>query len=364
MMKNKILILLLSALMGLTCHTDLKAQQNVLRHGGFEEFIQAGLSERPLGWLVSNTLFGMKREGQRPGGKGSYLLHVYANGGNFYTLDVDDPGNVPVEGGKAYRLTFWHKGNKRNLVIKVRFTWYQGETHRGVSPESTVKTSAETWVEEELYFRVPADADRGELKFTLDYNNGGQVSFDDVEMFLHEGDIPEPLTPPANIRATSHQREIEFTWDRAGDPKITWEVSVNNKLYTDIKTNSFTLDNLNPDSPHAVKIRSVQGTKKSDFSPTKYYRTKPLEKALDAPDRTPYLRTIYPDGRSERRIKPYFNDLGSSTATITYIIDGAPAELQDGYLVFSGKGEHRLVVNIDEGNGNKFRLSYRIYITN
>ncbi|WP_148296746.1 hypothetical protein [Porphyromonas cangingivalis] len=286
MMKNKILILLLSALMGLTCHTDLKAQQNVLRHGGFEEFIQAGLSERPLGWLVSNTLFGMKREGQRPGGKGSYLLHVYANGGNFHTLDVDDPGNVPVEGGKAYRLTFWHKGNKRNLVIKVRFTWYQGETHKGVSPESTVKTSAETWVEEELYFRVPADADRGELKFTLDYNNGGQVSFDDVEMFLHEGDIPEPLTPPANIRATSHQREIEFTWDRAGDPKITWEVSVNNKLYTDIKTNSFTLDNLNPDSLMPSRYAPYRGQRS--------LTSHPQNTTVPSLWRKPWMRPIVP----------------------------------------------------------------------
>lgn len=362
MMKNKILIILF-ALTGLVYSSQMSAQENVVPYGGFEEFIQAGLSEKPKGWVVSRTLSGMKKEDRRPGGSGSYVLHVYTNGGSFSTSDANVPGNVPVEGGKAYRLTFWHKGNKKNIDIKVRFTWYKDEHYRGVSPEALAKT-LDGWAQEELYFRVPADTNKGELMFTIDWNDGGEISFDDVEMFLHEGAIPEPLGPPANIKAKTYQREIELTWDRPSDPKITWEVSVNGQIYKDIKTNAFIVDQRDPNRNYVVQIRSVLGEKRSDFSPKVYYKTKPFEKALDSPERTPYIRTIEADGRCQRRIRPYFNDLGSRKAVITYAINGTPAELQEGYLTFPGEGNHRLTVTIDEGNGNKFKLTYRLSILN
>ena len=363
MMKNKILIilLLLTAFFGI----DSKAQENLLQYGDFEEFVQTGLGERPKGWIITGTLFGMKREGSRPGGTGANVLHIYTNGGTLQTFDGDAPDNLKVQEGKVYRLTFWHKGNKKGMPIKVRFSWYKDDQLKDRSPESAVKTG-EDWVNDDLYFSVPTGQgiNRGELRFTIGSDNNGQISFDDVEVFVHEGAIPEPLVPPTNIRATTYQREIDLTWDRASDPKVTWEVTVNGQIYKDIKTNAFTIEQRDPNRNYAVAVRSVSGEKRSDFSQVSYYKTKPFEKSLDAPERTPYLRTIEADGRSLRRIKPYFNDLGSSKAVITYSINGEPAELRDGYITFPGKGNHRLTVTIDEGNGHKFKLTYRLSIIN
>ncbi|MDO4771275.1 hypothetical protein [Porphyromonas sp.] len=365
MMKTKIL-LILTTILALGHPFSLRAQDNLIINGGFEKFVAGGLSQRPEGWVVPYSLSPEQKEGQRPGGDGSYYMRIYTNSGSFYTLHNADAPNLPVTEGKAYRLTFWHRGNKSNIAYNVRMSWYEGDQRKDTSKYFEFKTTT-SWQEEEVYFRVPEGKGihRGELGFAIRSKSGGSIDFDDVVLQEFDGEIPEPLTPPTNIKAVRHQREIELSWDPVNDPKRTWEVFIGSRMFTDIKTNSFTIENLNPGTSYLVRIRAAQGEKKSDFSDPVRYTTAALERAKDAPDRTPYLRTVEPVGNvKQRRIKPYFNDLGSNKATITYSLNGTPVELQDGYLVFPGKGYHRLGVTIDEGDGKKWKLTYRIYVVN
>lgn len=363
-MKKTIFLTLLSFLLVSFCGVGAFGQDNIIRHGGFEEFVQGSVGDRPAGWVVTGSIFPQKVEGGRPGSSGQYHMLVYANGGNFYTQNTAEEPNVRVEQGKVYRLSFWHKGNKTNIPIRVRVTWYEDDTYRERSKDFDINTKT-TWVQEEIYVRAPegTGVNRGEVGFAVRMKSGGQIAFDDVEMHLFEGEIPEPLVPPTNIRVKSYQRELEVTWDPSNDPKVTWEISVNGRPHKGITTNRYTIEKLNPSTPYLVTIRAIRGDKESDPSVPMRYTTAAYERALDAADRVPYLRTIEPDGNiKQRKLRPYFNDLGTNKAIITYTIDGKAVELVDGELLFDTLGYHHLVVSVDEGGGKKWKLTYRVYV--
>ena len=363
------LIGFLSVLCLLASHRA-EAQENLIANGGFEEFS----SSRPKHWSMPNQLAASQKEGSRPGGSGKYVLRLYATGGSFYTKDPNNPGvsgGAKVESGKTYRLSFWYKGANKGLSFGVQFSWYKGKEFRSRSEWIEVKVNeTDKWTNEVSSITVPDDVDTGELKFRIDrHSSSGQLFFDDVEFYLEGGDVPQAILPPANIRTTEvFQREAMITWEAASDPNTSWEVWVKNKsnqyeLYKVVQENKCMLEHLSPGSPTLFKVLTVREGKKSALSQENTIMTKPLEKVKTDPARTPYLRTIKGSGNSPRKIKAYFNDIAADDAVVTYTMDGKPIELEDNSIVFPSAGVHWLVITIDEKDGNRWKLTYRVYVT-
>lgn len=192
------------------------------------------------------------------------------------------------------------------------------------------------------------------------------------ELYIQQDTTSKPLLPPTKIMIKDSeifQREALITWDASGDSIRSWEVWVKNttddeyKLYKVVKENKCMLEHLIPNTSISLKVRTLCDGKMSEFSSIKTLKTKSLDRERTDPTRTPFLRTIEKSGNSSRRINAYFNDIAADDAVITYTIDGKPFEPKDSWIVFPNKGTHWLVIIIDEKDGNKWKLSYRVNVT-
>lgn len=166
------------------------------------------------------------------------------------------------------------------------------------------------------------------------------------------------ILPPTGLAAKTFQHEIFLTWN--ADEANAWEVVVDDRSPIRTSTPQYTLDSLVHNRQYTIKVRTIKGEDFSTFAVLQA-TTQNIQKAIDAPDRIPYLRTIRIDGITPKRLPLYFNDLANEKARITYKFNGHPITPIDNHLHLSSSAyKDKLEINIDEGEGRRWHIVYLI----
>lgn len=178
-------------------------------------------------------------------------------------------------------------------------------------------------------------------------------------LFVSLGTWAQSPTPaPAGLAAQTFQHEIVLTW-QAGNDHL-WEIQLDDRPPVRCTTASYTFERLPHNRPYTIQLRAVRGEEFSAYA-TLNTATQNLKKAVDAPDRIPYLRTIRIDGIAPRRLPLYFNELANAEAHITYKWNGQAIEPIDNHLELSSSSyKDKLELHIDEGEGRIWNITYLI----
>lgn len=350
---------------------ELQAQtgSNLVPNGGFEEWNSYG-RESPKDWYGGNSYLG-KQQGKRTGGDGTYVLETYTEGGSFRLMITGDEHILDVKEGGTYKFSFWYNSDQPRKEIVYSITWWDSAGRLKDKQRFTHRTTNNGWKEVENLVTTPSGKDiaKAGIIFELPAQGANKILFDDVAFIPQNAQQPDLPTPTDLSAKAIHQREITLNWTHTSTEPTQWEIDLNGQtVATGLTKPHHTLEGLDPNSDYRIAVRALRkGQKSPEANLT--VRTLPMEKSADSPDRIPYLRTIRDDGRCDRRIKPYWNDLANKNAAITYRFDGKPLLPDaDGMLVFprSEDGDiwenHILHITVDEGEGRKWRIRYRLSI--
>lgn len=168
----------------------------------------------------------------------------------------------------------------------------------------------------------------------------------------------ENHTAPVGLNVQSFQHELVLTWQSGQDH--LWEVQLDNDPPIRCPHPFHTFERLPHNHPFTIKLRAIRGEQASDTA-TLHTATQNLNKAINDPDRIPYLRTIRIDGIAPRRLPLYFNELANPKAHITYKWNGQTMAPVDNHLLLSSSSyKDKLELHIDEGEGRTWNITYLI----
>lgn len=166
------------------------------------------------------------------------------------------------------------------------------------------------------------------------------------------------IEPPTGLSAERFQHEIVLTWKNVADTR--WEVVKDNEPPLLVATPSHTFTRLPHNRQHTFKVRAVRNDRVSEYAVLEA-ATSDLQKKADDPMRIPYLRTIRFDGMTPRKLPLYFNELANENARIAYKFNGVPiTPVGDHLLLSSSAYKDKLELDIDEGEGRRWKIVYLI----
>lgn len=341
-----------------------EADANLVPNGGFEEWEQGGIVWRPKFWSMDYSLGARQiKDNLRPNTKGVSALAIYAYG------NIGMNREIAVEAGKKYRFSFWFKSTKRFHEVEALFTWYSGSAYKGRARVLTARAQkADTWAEAKVEITVPEGVDKiGAIHLLPErsFSNPPQIFLDDVTLVASTASAPPAVTleAPRDLRVTTHQGELEFSWAKPQNAEgVTWEVVFNNGPSVPVSTASYICTKLRPGTVYRMKVRALRGTEQSPYT-ERQVSTERMEQPEYSEDRIPYLRTLLPDGTSPGRfLDLYYNELANPEATITYRIDGrsvVPVNNRLEFPAFTGFHKNfQLEIHIDEGGGREWEILY------
>ena len=87
-----------------------------------------------------------------------------------------------------------------------------------------------------------------------------------------------------------------------------------------------------------------------------------MNTGIDKEDRVPYLYTVREVGTCPRTLRLFYHDLADPDAKIIYRVDGMPVTPVNGSIIFTGKGQHILQIEITETPERKWDIEYKLYV--
>ena len=87
-----------------------------------------------------------------------------------------------------------------------------------------------------------------------------------------------------------------------------------------------------------------------------------MNTGIDEEDRVPYLYTVREVGTCPRTLRLFYHDLADPDAKIIYRVDGMPVTPVNGSIIFTGKGQHILQIEITETPERKWDIEYKLYV--
>lgn len=202
-----------------------------------------------------------------------------------------------------------------------------------------------------------------------------KVEIDDVSMTLiegHEGEssAPKLTTPEAPKKVAQRYTQREFTaeWAASTEDVDSYEVEIserqgrnliNAKTYT-TKVTRYAFEGLEPGKSYQVRLRTIKGTAKSEYS-------KPLDVATRSlggftGGEIPFLYTINEDGSCSQKLALYYLELSNPKAKFTYYIDDNEVKPEGNTLTFPSLGEHSLHITIEEAPDKIWELDYQLNV--
>jgi hypothetical protein len=136
-------------------------------NGSFET--GAGTGTLPASWTVPNQYNSLVSRANSEAHEGSYSLKFASNGSQSFAVYQD----VPVTGGKAYRVTGWVKvpssNGLFNLALRsVALTTWGGQISNSTQTIGTpVSTTTDEWVKVEGTVSAPASATKLRIQLTV-----------------------------------------------------------------------------------------------------------------------------------------------------------------------------------------------------
>ena len=168
--------------------------------------------------------------------------------------------------------------------------------------------------------------------------------------------------PPANVRATPQQREMELSWNAVADADASYQVYINGNLVATTKSTKFVATALEPGRAYTFNVKTIKGDVASDASTTVSQTTMPLNFGVDEEDRIPYLYLVREQGTTPRTLPLYYHDLANPNAIIRYWVDGEAFTPTDNTITFASKGEHTLRIEIEETATRKWEIQYKLNV--
>lgn len=384
---SKVLALASLLLLGAS---SIKAQQNLILNPGFEEehvWKKAGINQ-----YVANHWSTPQRidPSLSPNGRTGKALQIIparitAEVRAIETKEVDgnlvtNANYIPVTPGSGYTLSFWYKVDDKATKyarLGVRFDWVKADgsaepstpqNNGALLPQRTLNST--TWKQETFVFTAPATADVRKLGLMLRLTNtdGDPILFDDISLIeTSPAAPPAPPAPPApavptELKATNKfQRELELSW-AAGTAGTTWELQVDNASPIEISKNSHTLEDLDPNTSYAIKVRAKANNVASEWTSVLNVQTADYTERPESATRVPHLHTISEEGACQKKLLLYYNDLVNKAATISYKVDGISITPQGKTLTFPKTGKQVLSIEIAESSEKVWTLEYNVNV--
>ena len=363
-----------------------QTNQELVLDGGFEVYVapQGGGGNndeegstpsfdpylKPQYWYFNSSL---SRERTKTAHSGNFSIRVYPNGGSFIARDKDfNPHYIPVQSGAEYELTYWYQGTVTKPNILVYIDWYKGEKlvkkDERKAQKDLAKDFSNTWKKKTLTFKAPAGVESAALGFYIqsvyeDAEAGRYILIDDISMVkTKDGEMLHKPEPPANVRATPQQREMELSWNAVADADASYQVYINGNLVATTKSTKFVATALEPGRAYTFNVKTIKGDVASDASTTVSQTTMPLNFGVDEEDRIPYLYLVREQGTTPRTLPLYYHDLANPNAIICYWVDGEAFTPTDNTITFASKGEHTLRIEIEETATRKWEIQYKLNV--
>lgn len=363
-----------------------QTNQELVLDGGFEVYVapQGGGGNndeegstpsfdpylKPQYWYFNSSL---SRERTKTAHSGNFSIRVYPNGGSFIARDKDfNTHYIPVQSGVEYELTYWYQGTVTKPNILVYIDWYKGEKlvkkDERKAQKDLAKDFSNTWKKKTLTFKAPAGVESAALGFYIqsvyeDAEAGRYILIDDISMVkTKDGEMLHKPEPPANVRATPQQREMELSWNAVADADASYQVYINGNLVATTKSTKFVATALEPGRAYTFNVKTIKGDVASDASTTVSQTTMPLNFGVDEEDRIPYLYLVREQGTTPRTLPLYYHDLANPNAIIRYWVDGEAFTPTDNTITFASKGEHTLRIEIEETATRKWEIQYKLNV--
>ncbi len=339
--------------------------QNLVENGGFEETRGEYLGKVKFNnWEFSDYIHHSKGEAHN----GNQSLKIYNSG-------IVRGSSIKVEKNAEYTLKFWYKGYEENKAegdtlirrfdIKTSIEWYDknGRKLKNKSNEKFLEPEYPCdWTKGEYVFKAFSSAVSAKINFSLK-SNGGPIFIDDVS-FEKTGESSTEdssgIQVPSEFRAEIYQREIDLSWNKENDDNLKWEMVFNGKSIT-LDRNYCNLTDLEPNTKYEVKLRTIDGNKKSDFIEQSIW-TKRIEYDENDDNRVPHLRTLGIYGNCSKKIKLFYNDLYNPNAEIKYFVDGEQVQPNGKDFIFPKTGKQKLRVIIKEKEGFEWEIEYNLNV--
>ena len=363
-----------------------QTNQELVLDGGFEVYVapQGGGGNndeegstpsfdpylKPQYWYFNSSL---SRERTKTAHSGNFSIRVYPNGGSFIARDKDfNTHYIPVQSGAEYELTYWYQGTVTKPNILVYIDWYKGKKlvkkDERKAQKDLAKDFSNTWKKKTLTFKAPAGVESAALGFYIqsvyeDAEAGRYILIDDISMVkTKDGEMLHKPEPPANVRATPQQREMELSWNAVADADASYQVYINGNLVATTKSTKFVATALEPGRAYTFNVKTIKGDVASDASTTVSQTTMPLNFGVDEEDRIPYLYLVREQGTTPRTLPLYYHDLANPNAIIRYWVDGEAFTPTDNTITFASKGEHTLRIEIEETATRKWEIQYKLNV--
>ena len=325
---------------------------------------------KPQYWYFNSSL---SRERTKTAHSGNYAIRVFPNGGSFIARDKDfNTHYIKVQPGAEYELSYWYQGTVTKPNILVYSDWYKGEKlvkkDERKAQKDLAKDFSNTWKKKTLTFKAPAGVESAALGFYIqsvyeDAEAGRYILIDDISMVkTKDGEVLHKPEPPANVRATPQQREMELSWNAVADADASYQVYINGNLVATTKSTKFVATALEPGRAYTFNVKTIKGDVASDASTTVSQTTMPLNFGVDEEDRIPYLYLVREQGTTPRTLPLYYHDLANPNAIIRYWVDGEAFTPTDNTITFASKGEHTLRIEIEETATRKWEIQYKLNV--
>ena len=324
--------------------------------------------QKPLYWYFNSSLFYTRTKDAH---SGVFAVKVYPNGGSFFSRDENfNPYHIAIEAGGEYRLTYWYKGNVKNPNITVTVDWYKGTT--SIKKETRDKEKAtdfsDQWQQKTFTFKAPAGVDKAGVGLYIenDYmsaESGGCILIDDISFVqTKEGKPSAALEAPSNVVVRPQQREMELSWNAIAEENVSYQIIMNGEKVATTEGTSYIVERLEPGKSYQFSVCSVKGSDISAPSAPLTQQTQRMNTGIDEEDRVPYLYTVREVGTCPRTLRLFYHDLADPDAKIIYRVDGMPVTPVNGSIIFTGKGQHILQIEITETPERKWDIEYKLYV--
>ncbi len=332
----------------------INAQTNLIENGSFEQSSTHLGKAKFDAWHFSGDLVPTKVEGHNDNSGAK----AYANGNySFYVYKNSKSNIINVEGNVEYTLTFWLKGKTGEEEIAPRITWYENDTELGAVQLKT-SVAATDWEQKTYVVTIsPLVANKANLLFTLS-SKGDFIVIDDV--VLKKTGTGASVPKPTGLNISTFQREIEVSWHK-GDENTKWEI-VFDEDTTMLEENKYMVTNLDPGTKHTIQVRAKVGTENSEFTDEKTVYTQLFNRGKDDLMRVPHLRTLTHDGKANKTINLFYNDLYNKNAEIKYFINNTAIQPHGYQLTFPETGKHLFKVIIKEDPEHEWETEYKLQI--
>ena len=324
--------------------------------------------QKPLYWSFNSSLFYTRIKDAH---SGVFAVKVYPNGGSFFSRDENfNPYHIAIEAGGEYRLTYWYKGNVKNPNITVTVDWYKGTT--SIKKETRDKEKAtdfsDQWQQKTFTFKAPAGVDKAGVGLYIenDYKSaesGGCILIDDISFVqTKEGKPSAALEAPSNVVVRPQQREMELSWNAIAEENVSYQIIMNGEKVATTEGTSYIVERLEPGKSYQFSVCSVKGSDISAPSAPLTQQTQRMNTGIDKEDRVPYLYTVREVGTCPRTLRLFYHDLAAPDAKIIYRVDGMPVTPVNGSIIFTGKGQHILQIEITETPERKWDIEYKLNV--